>query len=320
MTVRSKGPKGFPPLPDNAENPLTESGIQLGEKLFFDVRLSADESMSCATCHQPEYAFSGGPVTANAGITGQLQSRNTPPLFNLAWYETMAWDGRSNSIEEHLHIPILSEGEMGGSWQGINKRLKADNTYSALSLDAFGKDGVDSTVIVKAIAQYLRTLISADSKYDKAIRGELFLDEDELAGLELVNDQVKAACLHCHVTDAHVLGTNGKMSVNGLAISGEDRGRFDLTGDSSDIGRYKTPSLRNLRYTAPYMHDGRFETLEEVLDFYNEDVQAHPGLDSKFAFARKGLGLSGEEKRQIIAFLDALNDESFVDSGERRNR
>jgi len=316
FTQAKDPPKGFPPLPPGEDVQLIQSKVDIGRELFFDPILSIDSSVACASCHLPEYAFSGGPMKSNVGISEVPLIRNTPALFNLAWYEAMGWTTQSSTIEEHISIPLTHPDEMASNWDYIVKSLRENDTYPSLFEDAYGDAVIDSARVVEVLGQFLRNLISANSRYDRAVRGELHLTEKELAGLELVNDQVKTGCLHCHVTDAHLLGTNGLSAINGLLPSDLDPGRYSQTSDSIDYGRFKTPSLRNLKYTAPYMHDGRFATLEEVIDFYDKDVHSLPGLDSKLQFAVGGLGLSPKEKEQIIAFLNALNDESFVSNNQ----
>jgi cytochrome c peroxidase len=301
-----------PPIP--SENQLSDAGIALGKRLFFDTALSSDSSLSCGSCHVPESAFSGAGHSFNIGINGDAMRRNTPALFNLAWYTSMNWDGSLPSIEAQATSPITSPLEMGNTWPELIGQLEKDDVYVQSFKEAFGDAPIDSVHIGLALGQYLRSLISADSRYDQALRGEYYLSEDEYAGFELVNDQVRTGCLHCHVTDVHALGTTGEMAVNGLTDPDQDSdlGHFEFSKDSNDIGRFKIPSLRNLAYTAPYMHDGRFETLEEVMHFYNTGVHDLENLDSKFSFARQGLGLSEKEIEQIIAFLHTLNDPAFV--------
>jgi cytochrome c peroxidase len=244
--------------------------------------------------------------------------RNVPPLFNLAWYPGLFWDGRAAGIEEQVSVPLLDHHEMAMDWPLVRQRLEADDEYPEYFSAAFGEGRVDSTRIVRAIGQFLRTLISYRSKYDRAIAGEVRFTPQEAMGYELVNDQTKGDCLHCHTTDANALGTTLGFSNNGLdaaSAKGEcmDAGRGGVTGRPSDRGAFKIPSFRNLVFTAPYMHDGRFATLTEVLEFYSTGVEAGPCVDPKMEFAHQGgARLTEEEKVDVLAFLLTLSDTAFV--------
>jgi cytochrome c peroxidase len=184
---------------------------------------------------------------------------------------------------------------------------------------------IDSVLISKAIAQFERTLISNNSRYDKALRGESYFNEDEFAGFTLVNDQSKASCLQCHTTDSDALGTNGAFSNNGLdgfntTSEYTDQGLGDITNRTEDIGQFKIPTLRNIAVTGPYMHDGRFKTLKEVIDFYSEGLHLSPNVDSRLIHAHKGgANLTENEKHQIIAFLNSLTDSIFITNPEFGN-
>ena len=191
--------------------------------------------------------------------------RNTMPLFNLAWYPTLFWDGRAESIEEQVFHPLRAHDEMNLDWAVATERVKQNEYYTAKFRAAFGDAIIDSNLIALAIAQFERTLISNDSKYDQVIRGEAYFTADEYEGFVLINDQTKGDCLHCHTTDANALGTTTKFSNNGLdtALRPDDyidQGKAEFTGLTADVGEFKIPSLRNVAVTAPYMHDGRFET------------------------------------------------------------
>lgn len=308
----------FPDMPQADDNPVTVDGVKLGRYLFYDPILSYDSSFSCSSCHLQEYAFSDAPNVFSKGINGDFMERNTPGLFNLAWYSAMHWDGKHRSIEEQVFHPIMADDEMDFSWVEAEKRLQRSNTYPELFNKAFGEIKIDSVLIVKAIAQFERTLISSNSKFDKVIRGEAYFTEQEYEGFVLMNDQTKGDCLHCHTTDANALGTTGKYSNNGIenASSAEDypdQGLGSISGKESDIGLFKIPSLRNVALTAPYMHDGRFSTLEEVVDFYSDHVEESYNIDSKMGFARRGgAHLSSDEKEAIVAFLNTLTDYEFI--------
>lgn len=310
--------KHFPKMPINPNNEVTIDGINLGRYLFYDPILSSDSTIACSNCHSQKYAFSDSPNKFSKGISQQTQQRNTLALFNLAWYPKLFWDGRVNSIEGQVFHPVRTASEMNANWLDITKKIKRSSFYPKMFLKAFGTNEIDSQLISKAIAQFERTLISYNSKYDKVIRNEAKFTIEELEGLELINDFTKGACSHCHPTDAHGLGTTGDFSNNGLddefnPLKYKDFGLGKTTQNISDNGRFKIPSLRNLAFTAPYMHDGRFNTLEEVLDFYSENIKESINIDSKMVFVHQGgAKLNKYEKKKIIAFLNTLNDSVFI--------
>ncbi len=300
------------------DNPPTVEGVELGRHLFYDPILSRDSTISCSSCHRQEHAFSDGGNRFSTGAHSNPSKRNTPPLFNLVWYPHLHWDGEATSIEAQISLPITSHSEMDLDWPEAIRRIQRSDIYPEMFQAAFGDMRVDSVGIVRAIAQFERTLISHHSKYDQALKGKAYLNQQEYKGFELANDQVKGNCLHCHTTDANALGTTGKFSNNGLdghqtAEAFEDWGRGQITRKEKDIGLFKIPSLRNVALTAPYMHDGRFNSLEEVLDFYHEDVQNSMNIDSKMGIHhQRKLNLNEEEKACIIAFLHTLTDSIFI--------
>jgi len=309
----------FPKMPTNVNNPVTIEGVKLGRFLFYDSILSKDYSMSCASCHQQKFAFADS-VSFSKGITNNNLSRNTMPLYNLAWYPKMFWDGRASTIEEQVFFPVRAHNEMDLNWIEAEHRIKNSTFYKPLFLNAFGDKKIDSILISKAIAQFERTLISNNSKFDRVLEGKDYLSPEEYEGYGLVNDQTKGGCLHCHITDGNGLGTNLEFSNNGLDKSVTDKGLFNVTKSEKDKGSFKIPSLRNLAFTAPYMHDGRFNSLEEVLDFYSENVQPNLYIDSKMTFAHQGGNhLSSDEKRKIILFLNTLNDSVFIQNNNYSN-
>lgn len=312
----------FPEMPIADNNPVTVAGVDLGRHLFYDPILSAQQTLSCASCHRQEHAFSDAPNVKSTGDKGALGLRNTPPLFNLAWYSALFWDGRAASIEDQVFHPVRDSTEMNLDWEEAVQRLRSKPFYRTKFALAFGDQHIDSLLVSKAIGQFLRTLISNQSKYDQVIRGEAYFTEEELAGFMLVNDMTKGDCLHCHTTDANALGTTGGFSNNGLdPASGpsqyRDPGLGAITQKAGDRGRFKIPSLRNLAFTAPYMHDGRFKSIDEVLDFYSEGVLPSVNIDSKMGFAHQGgVRLSAKEKQEIRAFLLTLTDSVFVTNSE----
>lgn len=310
--------KYFPEMPLSVSNPVTNEGFDLGKHLFYDPILSKNKDFSCASCHKQESAFADAQNTFSIGNQEVLTKRNTMPLFNLAWYPSYFWDGRAASIEEQVFHPVRDPNEMNLSWEEATQRIQASPFYVKKFKMAFGNQEIDSVLISKAIGQFLRTLISNGSKYDKVLEGKTFLNKEEYAGFVLMNDMTKGDCLHCHTTDGNALGTTAQFSNNGLdqilvASEFKDKGLGEFTKKESDNGKFKIPSIRNLAFTAPYMHDGRFQTLEEVLDFYSEGVQKSVTVDSKMGQAHTGgVHLSDIEKKQIIAFLNTLNDTLFI--------
>lgn len=318
-------PKFFPKMPVAANNPVTVEGANLGKYLFYDPILSSDNTMSCSSCHNQKAAFSDSPNSFSKGRNGAMMKRNTMALFNLAWYPAFFWDGRASSIEEQVFHPVREYNEMNLDWKIAAKRLEQNKFYKKQFKEIFGSSKIDSVQISNAIAQFLRTLISYQSKYDQVIEGKTLFTKDEYEGFNLVNDQTKGDCIHCHITDGDALGTTLVFSNNGLdavanANDYKDKGRGSVTGKTTDNGKFIVPPLRNLAFTAPYMHDGRFKTLEEVINFYSEGLQKSANIDSKMEFVHQGgAKLTSEDKRKIIAFLLTLSDSSFISNPEFSN-
>lgn len=308
----------FPKMPVSEINSVTVEGVELGRYLFYDPILSKNNNFSCASCHKQEAAFSDAPNAFSKGVNGDLLSRNTMPLFNLAWYPALFWDGKAASIEAQVFHPVRGNNEMNLEWEVAVERISSSNFYKYKFQQAFPNKLIDSTLITMAIAQFERTLLSYSSKYDKVLAGKAFFTKDEYDGFVLMNDMTKGDCLHCHTTDGDALTTTSTFSNNGLdtisiAKNYTDIGRGGITRIINDYGKFKIPSLRNIALTAPYMHDGRFKTLAAVLDFYSEGVNQCANIDSKMEFVhQKGAHLSKEEKHKIIAFLYTLTDSSFI--------
>jgi cytochrome c peroxidase len=312
----------FPKIPQSPDNPVTVEGVELGRYLFYDPILSGDSTMSCSSCHKQGYAFSDAPNQFSEGRNKELMKRNTLPLFNLAWYNSFFWDGRAATLEDQVLHPVRTETELNLKWNIAEKRIKRSKFYKPLFKKAYGKTDIDSTLIARSIAQFLRTLISHNSKYDKALRKETKLSPDELEGFEIVNDMTRAGCVHCHTTDQDPLGTIRDFSNNGLDMITDpegykDKGLGQFTKNTKDNGKFKIPSLRNIVFTAPYMHDGRFKTIEEVVNFYSEEVKPCANIDSRMEFAHQGgPKLNIHEKRKVIAFLKTLSDSAFITNPE----
>ncbi|WP_189663271.1 MULTISPECIES: cytochrome-c peroxidase [unclassified Polaribacter] len=296
-----------------ADNPLTEEGVALGKKLFFDKILSGDETQSCASCHNPKNAFTDNQQFSN-GIDGNSGNRNSMPLFNLAWNfdERFNWDGKDFSLEEQALEPVSNPAELHADWLDVTQKLQQHSQYPTLFLRAFGSSTIDSTLVTKAIAQFERTLISGNSKFDQYLNGEVSLSAAEENGFAIFMDEAKGDCFHCHGSNNNPLWTDNQFHNNGLDRTFTDLGLGAVTGDPADNGKFKSPSIRNLAFTAPYMHDGRFTTLEEVINHYSEGLQPSPTVDPLMKRVNKGgVNLTPKEKNDLKAFLLSLSDLDF---------
>lgn len=319
-------PMGIPPLPIFNENPLTIKGVELGRKLFYDPLLSADSTLSCAGCHSVAHAFSDT-VAFSIGIDYLPGKRNAMPIYNLGYSpfdNGFFWDGRALTLEEQAVMPIQDPLEMHEILPNVIIKLSRSEFYPQLFYEAFGEEEITDELLGKALAQFLKSVTSGNSRFDKASAGEIFLTDQEVLGYELFNSLDGGDCFHCHGINGGLF-TDFQYRNNGLDDANRffdflDHGYGDVTGDTMDYGKFKTPSLRNIELTAPYMHDGRFATLEEVLDFYSEEVNDTPFTDNFMQFAfQGGMQLTAEEKAAIIAFLKTLTDETFVDNPEYGN-
>lgn len=296
------------------DNPMTQEGVALGEQLFFEKLLSGDRTQSCASCHQPRRAFVDESRFSD-GVAGTFGTRNAMPLFNLAWNydERFAWDGKELGLEQQAFEPITNPDEMHGSWEAIIRRLEAHPDYPSRFEAAFGDDKIDSIRIVKALAQFERTLISANAKFDQFLNQQVQLTPAEQNGLAVFMDEARGDCFHCHGSPNNPLWTDNQFHNNGLDTSFSDLGLGGVTGQASDNGKFRTPSLRNLSYTAPYMHDGRFATLEEVIAHYSSGLQPSSTIDPLMKKVQQGgVQLSEEDQADLIAFLKTLDDPQFI--------
>jgi cytochrome c peroxidase len=298
-------PQGWP-KPQNifANNPLTEEGFQLGRKLFYDGRLSKDGNFSCASCHQQFAAFATFDHDFSHGFNDQFTTRNAPALQNLAWVPLYHWDGGINHIEVQALSPLTAHNEMAENIDSVLQKLRADAAYKRMFKKAFGKEEINSQKMLKAIAQFVGTLVSADSKYDKMKRGEAAFNASELHGYEVF----KLNCEHCH---KEPLFTDNSFRNNGLAQNEflKDSGRMRITGEPADSLKFRVPTLRNVSVTQPYMHDGRFYSLGQVIDHYSKGIQQGATLDSSL---RNGIQLTKHEKYDLVLFLQTLTDSSFL--------
>jgi cytochrome c peroxidase len=306
----------------NPENPLSEEGIDLGRHLFYEPMLSLDSTRTCASCHQQKFAFSDS-LSFSRGVRNQLTERHSMSISNTAWQSAFFWDGRAKTLEEQALKPIENPKEMDLKLSELIKRLNASAFYVEKFKCAFPGQGITSTTIAKAIAQFEQTLVSSNSKFDQYKLGYTSASEQEKRGEQLffthpdANAGLRGGnCGDCH---AGTLTFSNSFSNNGLDSAFSDIGRENVTANVIDRGRFKIPSLRNIELTAPYMHDGRFSTLEEVLDHYNEHIQPSNSLDILIKEASNNpaplnnkLGLTAQEKADIIVFLKMLTDKDFV--------
>jgi cytochrome c peroxidase len=309
----------YPNIP--IDNPMTVEGVALGKKLFFEKMLSKDNSISCGSCHAPSEAFNDRGMVKSLGVGGTQSIRNAMPLFNLAWGSVTSrrfnWHGSVTTLEEQALGPVRDPLEMQETWINVASKLQGTNEYPQLFEKAFGTNIIDSNLVVKAIAQFERTLISGDSKFDRYflenfesidLPGDNDLTAQEQRGFNIYVAEEKGDCFHCHGSQFQILWTTNEFINNGLDAN-PDSGLAWITKNPLDVGKFKTPSLRNLAFTAPYMHDGRFATLEEVVEFYNSGVNANsPNIDGR----QKARNMNAQEKQDLIAFLNTLNDTSFV--------
>ena len=290
-----------------ADNPTTIQGVTLGRQLFYEKMLSNDMTMNCGSCHKQPNAFDDARQFSQ-GTNGTFGTRNAMAIVNTAWGARFFWDGRRSSLEGQAHDPITNPIEMANKWPVVMQRLQQSNTYPELFFQAFGTRIIDSDLIVKAIAQFERTLISFNSRYDQYIylHGNT-LTPDEADGYELFQ------VFHCTGCHTYGLFTDGSFRNNGLDLLPSDSGLAKFTHNEADYGKFKVPTLRNIAQTAPYMHDGRFATLEDVVNFYNKSVnQSSPNLDSTMQHFTAANAMTTTQKAHIVAFLKTLTDSNFI--------
>lgn len=288
-------------------NPLTEAGFDLGKKIFNDPILSIDQSVACSNCHTQSLAFTDAQHHPSVGVGERVGVRDAPPIMNLAFRRTFFWDGSVDQLDFVPLAAIEHPSEMGETLGGVVQKMNNHKEYPSQFLRVFPTmDTITGPLVLKAVAQYLLALVSADSRYDQFVRGELNLSPQELAGLKVFEDK----CQSCHIPP---LFTNEEFVNTGLDLWSHDPGRAGVTDSDRDRGKFIVPSLRNITLTAPYMHDGRFQTLSEVLDFYEKDVQSADNLAPELK-TETGLGFTftHSEKEDLIAFLSTLTDFNFI--------
>lgn len=302
-------PKDWPqPVYGFEGNEGSKGKFELGKSLFYDVQLSITNTVSCGTCHQPFAAFAQLDHDVSHGIHDRIGKRNSQPLFNLNWHNSFFWDGRVNHIEVQPLNPIVDTTEMGETLQGIITKLQADPRYDKLFTDAYGDTAVTSQRIFRSMAVFMGMMVSNNSKYDQYTRGEASLSAQEQRGLTIFEQN----CASCHKPP---LFSDFSFRSNGLpdrinAHGTIDSGKASVAPyDPQNMYKFKVPSLRNLAYTRPYMHDGRFETLENVLDHYASIDPSSVNLDP---LLQNSIALSTNQRSDLLAFLQTLNDEVFV--------
>ena len=298
-----KKPSYFPdPVYTFANNKQTKLRFELGHDLFYDPILSLDNSISCASCHSQTHAFADHNGAFSTGVGGTTGIRNSPSISNLAWYPSFMWDGGVNHIETFSVAPITNPLEMKETIANVLVKLNADPKYKAKFKSAYDVDEITDQKMLQALSQYMAMVISADSKYDQYRRGEKSLAANESAGLELF----RSKCASCHTEP---LFTDFSFRNNGIDETFADLGRATITQDPADNGKFKVPSLRNVELTYPYMHDGRFFTMAQVLDHYSTGVHQSVTLDASLS---GGIPLTADEKSKIIAFLRTLTDYTMM--------
>jgi cytochrome c peroxidase len=316
-------PKYFGDFQIPANNPLTKEGVTLGRMLFYEKMLSNNNTVSCASCHQQSHAFTDAQAFSK-GSDGLPGKRSTMSLVNLSWNKRFFWDGRVTSLEEQALVPIQDPLEMHQSLDAAVAKLQSSPIYPARFKQVFGSETITAQQIAKALAQFERTLVSSNSKYDQYLNKQYQPTAKELNGEALFMTHPLAGkirggnCGDCH---GGFLTTLGNFHNNGLDTEVQDNGLEGVTGKIADRGKFRAPSLRNIALTAPYMHNGRFQTLEEVLDHYNEHIRISETLDPLILEASNEqvvpgepvkLHLSEQEKKDIIAFLHLLTDSTFI--------
>lgn len=306
-------PANFPAIKFNSEeNPITKSGVELGRMLFYEGDLSSDGTIACAFCHVQENAFTHHGHSLSHGVGGQQGMRNTPPVQNMAFMENIMWEGVLHNLSTMSLAPISNPVEMNGNFNVIVQKLQSStkHNYKAQFNKAFGSNEITANKILLALGQFMATMISSNSKYDKYVRNEggVTLTSDEAQGLTIFNQK----CASCHATD---LFTDQSYRNNGLSFNTtlDDNGRERVTLNPNDYMKFRVPSLRNIEVTAPYMHDGRFYTLEAVLNHYTSGMVDYPNLDPIFKQnGNTGIPMTAQEKQLIIAFLKTLTDNEFI--------
>ncbi len=306
-------PSNFPDITYNLDNnPITEAGFELGKKLFYEGKLSSNGAIACAFCHEQAFAFTHHGHTLSHGVNGGIGFRNAQPIQNLAYQTSFMWDGSASHLDLQPIIPLTSELEMGETLSNVISKLQAESYYQEQFDKAFDDGEVSSENMLKALSQFMLMMVSSNSKYDKYVRNEdnVTLTTIELDGLNTFQNK----CAGCHASD---LFTDQSFRNNGLPVNPQldDKGRYNILEDPNDLYKFKVPSLRNIEVTYPYMHDGRFSTLEVVLDFYDANAVDNGNVDPLLLRpdGSYGITLTDYEKESLIAFLKTLTDTQFLE-------
>lgn len=299
-------PRGWPnPTYDFRNNPLSEEGFQLGRKLFYDTKLSRDSSISCSSCHLQYTGFTHVDHSLSHGIEGRKGTRNSPVLINLAWNKSFHWDGGVNHLDAQPINPITHPAEMDNTLEAVLTYLNGQPQYRQAFYQVFGDSVANTQMVMKAISQFTVSLVSSNSKYDKYVRGEVEFNSQELNGLTLFRKH----CVTCHTEP---LFSTNRFKSNGLPIDStlNDIGRMSITKRKKDRMLFRVPTLRNVQHAFPYMHDGRFKRLREVIDYYADDLDTSTPYLSKEL--RTKIELSANDKKDLISFLYTLTDKEFL--------
>ncbi len=320
-------PSALPPANFAKDNMPTVEGVELGRMLFYDPILSRDSTQSCASCHNQAFAFTDNGLDFSIGVRGLEGKRNSMPIFNLMWHlDGFFWDGRAELLRHQAVLPIQDELEMDETIGNLLVKLNANAEYKKRFKQAFNIDNIDEESVGKALEQFMAIIISGESKFDRGrTNGFSNFTEAELRGLQIFNTEATTNdlnnkggdCFHCH--GAPLFMTRDFMN-NGLDTVFTDLGRSMVTKDPFDDGKFKVPSLRNIEFTAPYMHDGRFETLEEVIEFYANQAHANSrNLNANMHALQDSVYLSPGARADLIAFLKTLSDPTFLNNPEYAN-
>jgi cytochrome c peroxidase len=315
--IKIEVPLGLPPVPIPSDNPPTAETIAIGRRLFYDQKLSHNNAISCATCHNPALAFSD-PRRLSRGVDGELGTRNAPSVLNAAYFTTEFWDGRAPSLEQQALGPMANPVEMDQP-HGISvQKISADPIYQREFEHAFGPGPVTITKITMALASFERTLLSGDSPFDRYEYGgqKNAMTPAAIRGLSVFRDKNKGNCATCHtIGEKYAIFSDNKFHNLGVGLDAEgnivDQGRYIATRVVGDRGSFRTPTLRDVALTAPYMHDGSEKTLKDVVDFYVGGGSSNPCLDKEI----KPLNLTGQERSDLVAFLESLTGDTPPNSG-----
>lgn len=309
-------PNNFPEPDIPSDNPMTIKGVELGRMLFYDPILSSGDVMSCNTCHKQENAFTINTTTSSSMSNNTQVERNIMPLFNLAWETDFSWDGRKTSLEDKILGTMHNPFSFNISWGDILGKLNTHADYPKKFHETFGEKKIKQNMVIKALAQFLRSIVSGNSKWDQFLLGQYSPTQSELMGFDLFSTE-QGDCFHCHphsnpfFTD-HIFRNNG-LDTSSTLYGYPDLGYGYTTSYEYDNGKFRSVSLRNIEFTAPYMHDGRFSSLEEVIEHYNSGGHYSPTVDANMKYTDDGLYLSETQKTALLDFLKMLSDNSFIE-------